>query len=124
MLTGLRRGRAILLLAAALLAAPASAQPASGNDPRLVPAPGIKVDSEFIRGLWSDKEDCRERIDFRADGQFVNDDGSHGTWRIDGDNLTLTGTSSVTVRIVPQSRDEITVVNPDSTLGWSRRCPR
>ena len=110
------------MIGAALAAAPLSAQPATA-DPRLTPAPGIKVDSEFIVGVWSDKEDCSVRIQFSRDGRFLNQDGSNGTWRMDGDNLTLTGNRSITVRIVPQNRDQITVVNPDSTLGYSRRCP-
>lgn len=110
------------LIGAALAAAPLAAQPAS-SDPRLTPAPGIQVDADFLVGLWSDKPDCRERIVFHRDGRFVNQDGSHGTWRMDGDILTLTGTGSISVRIVPQSREEITVVNSDDTLGYSRRCP-
>jgi hypothetical protein len=110
------------LIGAALAAAPVAAQTGSA-DPRLTPAPGIKVDEDFLVGVWSDKQDCSGRIAFYRDGGFVNQDGSRGIWRIEGDVLTLTGTSSISVRIVPQSREEITVVNPDDTLGYSRRCP-
>lgn len=107
--------------ALALSAMPASAQTPAA-DPRLTPAPGIRVDGDFLVGRWSDREDCGAQIDFRADGQFFNPDGSHGTWRIVGDTLTLSGTRTLTVRLVPRNRDELTVINPDNTLGYSRRC--
>jgi len=122
-LSRLGRGLAAAwLIGAALGAAPLSAQPGNA-DPNLVPAPGIKVDLDFMVDVWSDREDCTQRIEFRRDGQFINQDGSHGTWRIDGDQVTLTGTSSITVRIVPRNRSEINVVNPDNSVGYSRRCP-
>jgi len=110
------------LVGAALAAAPLSAQK-EGPDPQLTPAPGIRVDAEFIVDVWSDNQECTQRIEFRRDGQFINQDGSRGTWRMNGDRLTLTGTSSITVRIVPRNRQEITVVNPDNSLGYSHRCP-
>jgi hypothetical protein len=117
-----QRLAAALAIGAALAAAPLAAQTGSA-DPRLNPAPGIKVDSSFLVGVWSDQEDCSVRIEFTSDGRFVNQDGSHGTWRMEGDSLTLTGTRSITVRVVPRSRTEITVVNEDGSLGYSRRCP-
>ena len=123
MLSGIGRGLAAAwMIGAALAAAPLAAQTGAA-DPQLTPAPGIRVDSAFLVGVWSDKEDCSVRIQFTSDGRFINQDGTNGTWRMVGDNLTLTGRSSITVRIVPRNRQEITVVNPDSTLGYSRRCP-
>jgi len=110
------------MIGAALVAAPLTAQTGK-PDAQLTPAPGIRVDGNFLIGIWSDKEDCTGRIEFRSDGQFFNEDGSHGTWRMDGDQLTLRGTSSITVRIVPRSQSEINVVNPDNSVGYSRRCP-
>lgn len=111
------------LLALALGASAPAAQPQGPDpDPRLTPAPGIRVDADFLTGRWSDQQDCSVQIDFRADGNFVNQDGSHGTWRMHGDALTLSGNGTITVRIVPRSRDEINVVNPDGSIGYSRRC--
>ena len=106
------------LLAIAAAAAAQKPEPA----PLPTPAPGVVVDADFLIGLWSDSPDCRDPIDFRGDGTFVNQNGSHGTWRIAGDAVTLSGTSSLTVRILPRNHLEITVVNPDGSLGYSRRC--
>jgi hypothetical protein len=122
-LTRVGRGfAAAWMIGAALAAAPLAAQTGSA-DPRLTPAPGIKVDGDFLVGVWSDKPDCSMRTAFHSDGRFVNQDGSRGTWLMDGDVLTLTGTNTISVRVVPQSREEITVVNADGSLGYSRRCP-
>jgi hypothetical protein len=120
----MRRGiAAIGPLAAALLAAPLAAQPAGAEaGPRA--APGIKIDRNFIVGFWSDKSDCTGLIEFLPGGAFVMiDSGDGGAWRLEGDALTLTGTDEATVRLVPISRDELTVVNADGSLGHSRRCP-
>lgn len=115
--------RGFIITAAAaigLTAMPAAAQ--TGATPRLAPAPGIRVDAAYMLGTWSDREDCRMAIEFRSDGQFLNPDGSRGTWRLVGDVLTFTATRVITVRLVPRSRNETIVVQADGTLGYSRRC--
>lgn len=112
-------------LASAILlaAAPAAAQKSGATPPPPVPAPNVVVDADFLIGMWSDQPDCSSSIiDIRRDGAFLNQDGSHGTWRLGADLLTLSGTRSITVRIVPRNNLEITVVNPDGSQGYSRRC--
>lgn len=113
-------GGALALSIAA--AAPLAAQTPAG-EPRLQAAPGIRVDAAYLVGAWSDREDCGAAIQFRANGQFTNPDGSGGTWRLDGDRLSLTGTRTVTVRMVPRSRNETIVVQANGALGYSQRCP-
>ena len=114
------QGGAIALIIAA--AAPLGAQTPAGA-PRLQGAQGVRVDAAYLIGVWSDREDCGQAIRFRADGQFVNPDGSRGTWRIEGDRVSLIGTRTITVRMVPRSRDETVVIQANGVLGYSRRCP-
>jgi hypothetical protein len=120
----MRRGLlATWLIAAALHSAPLGAQPGAA-EPAPEPAPGIKVDRDFMVGFWSDREDCGDLVEFLPGGAFVRvGDGDGGSWRLEGDMLTLTAGAEAVARIVPRSRDEITVVNEDGSLGYSRRCP-
>ena len=112
---------------AAAIASGLTGAPAAGQTPaavsQLAAAPGIRVSADFMTGAWSDREDCRQAIEFRRDGQFLNPDGSRGSWRLEGDVLTFTGSRVITVRLVPRSRNETIVVQADGTLGYSRRCP-
>jgi hypothetical protein len=102
--------------------------PAIAQKPAIVAPPptqarNVVVDTDYLIGMWSDQPDCSGSvIDLRRDGTFVNLDQSHGTWRLGGDMLTLAGTSTITVRIVRRSNVEMTVVNPDGSQGYSRRC--
>jgi hypothetical protein len=59
----MRRGLlAAWLIAAALHSAPLGAQP-GGAEPAPAPAPGIKVDRDFMVGFWSDREDCGDLVE-------------------------------------------------------------
>jgi hypothetical protein len=111
---------AIALLASSAL--PLAAQTPSGA-PRLRPAPGLRVDAAYLVGHWSDREDCGQRIEFRGDGRFLNPDGTSGTWQLNGDSLSLTGTRTIVIRLVPRSRNETIVVQSNGSLGYSQRCP-
>jgi hypothetical protein len=114
----------IAFVATVVLAmAPAAAQKPVASAPLPIPNPDVTVDADFLIGMWSDQADCSGGIiDIRRDGTFVNLDRSHGTWRLSGDMMTLTGTRALTVRIVPRNNLEMTVVNADGTQGYSRRC--
>jgi hypothetical protein len=48
--------------------------------------------------------------------------GGVGLWNLDGDELTLTGARTATVRVVPVNQDTMTVINADGSLGRSTRC--
>lgn len=107
---------ALLVPSAATLAQPPAAS-------RLRPAPGLRVDAAYLVGAWSDREDCGARIVFRSDGRFFNPDGTNGTWRLNGDALSLTGTRTIVIRLVPRTRNETIVVQANGALGYSQRCP-
>ena len=113
----------VLFVGAAMLAtAPAIAQkPAGSAAPE--PAPNEIVDVDFMIGRWSDQPNCTGTlIDIRRDGSFVNLDGTGGSWRLEGDTVTLTGTRTLSVRVIPRNHLELTVINPDGSEGYSRRC--
>ena len=119
--------RASIISAAAAIAlfapifAPLAAQaPAAAS--RLRPAPGLRVDAAYLVGSWSDREDCGQRIEFRRDGRFLNPDGTSGTWQLNGDALSLTGTRTIVIRLVPRTRNETIVVQSNGSLGYSQRC--
>ena len=111
-----------IALATAMLSATAVAGQTPGPASRLEAAPGIRVKADYLVGGWSDREDCGQVLRFLPTGQFINPDGTRGTWRLDGDRLSLTGTRTIIVRLVPRSRNETIVVQADGNLGYSRRC--
>ncbi|HEV2817807.1 MAG TPA: hypothetical protein VGW40_11390 [Allosphingosinicella sp.] len=85
-------------------------------------ASGIVLDRAFLVGRWTDVEDCGNAIEFTQDGRFIAANGGTGLWNLEGDELTMSGADTATIRIVPIDRDTITVVNPDRSLGRSTRC--
>ena len=85
-------------------------------------AGGIALDRAFVVGRWTDNEDCDNAVDFMQDGRFLAANGTGGLWNLDGDELTMTGSDTVVIRIVPIDRNTITVVNRDGSLGRSTRC--
>lgn len=80
------------------------------------------LDRGYVAGRWSDKEDCSDAVEFTADGRFVTADGRGGLWNLQGDELTMSGNGTVTMRIVPIDQNTMTVVNTDGSLGRSTRC--
>ena len=113
----------ILAMAAATFSMVTGAAPITAQTvARLSPAPGLRLNADYLIGSWSDREDCGSPIEFRRDGQFLNPDGTRGTWRLEGDVLTFTAARTVVVRLVPRSRDETIVVQANGGLGYSRRC--
>jgi hypothetical protein len=82
----------------------------------------VTVDRAYVTGRWSDKEDCSDAVEFTADGRFVTADGRGGLWNLQGDEMTMSGNGTVTMRIVPIDQNTMTVVNNDGSLGRSTRC--
>lgn len=80
------------------------------------------LDRAYVTGRWSDKDDCSDAVEFTADGRFVTADGRGGLWNLQGDELTMSGNGTVTMRIVPVDQNTMTVVNTDGSLGRSTRC--
>lgn len=106
------------LAAALLLALPAAAAPAQGGGK----APAIQVDETFLVGRWTDDGDCADAVEFDADGTFVAANGGSGDWSLMGNALTISGTATLTMRILPVDHDTILVVGSDGGAGRSTRC--
>ena len=97
---------------------------AGGKDPTAVPASsGATFDRAALIGDWADDEACKSLISLGPDGTFRAADGGQGTWRLAGDVLTLEGPGGAyVVRIQSLDGGILTVVNPNGSLGRSRRC--
>lgn len=115
------RGRRMLgaaagvMLAAAGLAVPATAQPGT--------AASMAVTRDVVVGRWTDNGDCSDVVEFMADGSFRTTGGATGRWTLAGDRLTFQGASSINTRVAARSRDEITLTHDDGSVGASTRCP-
>lgn len=107
------RAAAALLLA--LPGAPMLAQ-TSGK------APAIQVDETFLVGRWTDDGDCSDAVEFDADGTFIASNGGSGDWSLRGNALTISGSATMTMRILPVDHDTILVVGSDGGTGRSTRC--
>jgi len=107
-----------VLLASLALAAPAQSR---AQDARPSPAPIL---AERLIGRWTDSGDCTRYVAFRGDGSFRTNDGGEGSWRLLRGRLTISGGGPgriLTVRRLDATTLE--VVNPDGSVGLSRRCP-
>lgn len=80
------------------------------------------LDRAYVAGRWSDKGDCSDVVEFTSDGRFVTADGRGGLWNLQGDQLTMSGNGTITMRIVPIDQNTMNVVNNDGSLGRSTRC--
>jgi hypothetical protein len=85
-------------------------------------AGGVTLDRAYVAGRWTDNGDCSVAVDFGLDGRFSANNGAGGLWNLDGDRLTMSGSSTLTLQIVPIDQDTMNVVNPDGSLGRSTRC--
>jgi hypothetical protein len=104
------------LLLALLVAGPRAAL--AGNAPSAV----VTLDPSFLVGFWGDDGNCQSMIEFSRDGRFIAANGGTGVWSLDGDRVTMTGVTTVIIRIVPIDRDTISVINADGSIGRSNRC--
>ena len=85
-------------------------------------AGAIQLDRTYMLGRWTDNGDCSNAIEFRQDGGFTTANGAQGLWNLEGDRLTMSGGSTLTIRVTPIDQNTITVINADGSLGRSTRC--
>lgn len=93
-------------------------------DPHAAIAPsGDAVTAEFLVGVWGDNGACTSTMTFNADHSFTQQNGSTGTWALEGDRLLLSGESGEFGLTVGKSADgELMLGQPDGGFGTSRRC--
>jgi hypothetical protein len=82
----------------------------------------VRLDRTYMLGRWTDDGNCEKAIQFNQDGRFIAMDGGTGLWNLDGERLTLTGTSTLIFRISPVDQNSMTVVNSAGSLSRSTRC--
>lgn len=104
-----------------------AASTATGNQaaPQTAAAAGggaVQLDRTYMLGRWTDNGDCSNTLELRQDGGFTTAAGAQGLWNLEGDRLTMTGNSTLSVRITPIDQNTITIINADGSLGRSTRC--
>ncbi|MBV9881562.1 MAG: hypothetical protein JO276_00970 [Sphingomonadaceae bacterium] len=81
-----------------------------------------QLDRTYMLGRWTDDNDCNNVIEFTQDGRFIAANGGTGLWNLEGDQLTMTGRDTATIRVRPIDQNTMTVINTDGSLGRSTRC--
>lgn len=126
------RAAVAAILLAACTPAPADTQAAPTPEPATQSASGA-VDTStragdapapaMLVGRWGDNGDCSRDIVFSADGTFRSYTGGSGSWRLDGDIMTMTGEAGTfQVRVSILNGNQLLIGNPDGTIGISQRC--
>lgn len=110
------RGATILSALSVIFVSPADAQRRAAARPPI-------ADYAFLIGIWTDSNDCNANIELASDGMFHTSGNRHGYWVVDGNRMTMTGSSTMTVQVSATDRNHIRVVNPDGSVGISTRCP-
>ena len=83
---------------------------------------GVMTPAQLV-GRWGDNGDCSKDVVFRGDGTFRSYTGGEGSWRLNGERLTMIGESATTLLMVRRvARDRVRIANPDGTVGFSQRC--
>ena len=82
----------------------------------------VQLDRTYMLGRWTDNGDCSNAMEFRQDGGFTTANGAQGLWNLEADRLTMSGGSTLTIRVTPIDQNTITVINTDGSLGRSTRC--
>ncbi len=105
------------------LAGLANGESGSIKNPGAVQASSTgSVAPDALLGRWSEGN-CKEDIEIFADGTFRSYTGGGGTWRLDGDTLTLTGAAgSFRLRLQSVEADRIVTINQDGAMATSTRC--
>jgi hypothetical protein len=80
-----------------------------------------RVTRGFLIGHWTDNDDCTSTVAFLRDGRFVTA-RREGLWLLEGDQLTMRGSSRVTVRVHAPDANTIMLTYRDGRLGRSTRC--
>lgn len=96
-----------------------SAQPA----PVSTTAMAAGADAYPIVGSWSDDGNCAHiAMRISEDGSYVSGPNS-GHWKIEGDQLVLTGRATVSATIHWVDRDHLDLSTQSGEEGVSVRCP-
>lgn len=114
---------AALLFSVACAPAPAEqAAPARGPSDAAAAA-GDAPTPQMLVGRWGDNGDCSKDITFNADGTFASYTGGTGTWSLDGDIMTMSGSGGAfQVRVSILNGNQLLIGNPDGSIGISQRC--
>lgn len=81
------------------------------------------VTAEFLIGTWGDNGDCNSAVTFNTDRTLRMQDGSPGTWTLEGDRLTMSGAGGdFTVSIAKGNDHQLLIGQPDGSFGISQRC--
>jgi hypothetical protein len=103
--------------AAQTTASDASARTGTAAQAGDAPTPAMLV------GRWGDNGDCSKDIVFNADGTFRSFTGGAGTWSLDGDVMTMTGSGGAfQVRVSILNGNQLLIGNPDGAIAISQRC--
>lgn len=88
------------------------------------PESGSSLDPRaLIIGRWTDDGNCGQDTLFRPNGTFRSINGEEGRWRIQGDELTMSGADlAIHVRIEFEDPDTVMVTQADGSRGRSTRC--
>jgi hypothetical protein len=78
------------------------------------------LDSSYLVGHWTSDASCASS--FNGDGTFTSPDGSRGLWNLSGDQLTLTGNSTLILQVTPIDANNMNLVQPDGSTVRVTRC--
>jgi hypothetical protein len=105
---------------------PTAEAPAEGVDlptPEEQLAGSEPVTAEFLVGSWGDNGDCTSTVTYNADRTFRMQDGSTGTWTLEGDRVTMAGANGeFRVQVAKGNANQLLVGQPDGGFGISQRC--
>jgi hypothetical protein len=99
----------------------AAAETGPTADNAAAPATSGRLDHAYLVGRWSETEDCADATEFRADGSFVLPWGDTGTWRLEGDRLTLS-TNTGSVRLSRVNQNQLNAISPGGAVHRNKRC--
>jgi hypothetical protein len=105
-------------------AADTIAAEAQAADPHAAPVPsGEPVTTAFLVGTWGDNGNCASSVTFNADGAFRMQDGSGGTWTLEGDRVAMSGErGDFAVHVAKGDDNTLFIGQPDGSFGISQRC--
>lgn len=95
----------------------------NGKDPMAAGGGTGGLSPQALIGRWADDANCATFIQIHADGTFRSYTGGTGGWRLEGDQLHLSGDGGTfTLAIQAYDGRSMQVVNPDGSVGRSIRC--
>lgn len=114
----------LVLVACSQPPAPAAEEPVGdATGVTEAPAGSSAITREALLGRWGDNGDCTKLITFNADGTFDSYSGMSGTWTLEGDSLTLSGSAGdFLLRVASGGNDTLMIGQPDGSFGISQRC--